>query len=124
LHINVKKFQAAIHTIQSLAKEKQTVLLFVDNQVTYFYLVKGGGGKSHMNFSSKNIFPLVCGEKDQPPSEMGPLKGDVGRQIVKVGFQKGGIHLSQRHFQSDSNEICKTHFITNRYICLPPGTKN
>ncbi len=78
--------------------------------------------KSH-EFSSKTILSLVCGEKDQPPSEMGPLKRDVGRQIVRVGFRQGGLHPSRRHFQSASNEICKTHHITSRYVCLPREQK-
>ena len=43
LHINVKELEAAINTVQSLAKEKEHVLLKVDNSVTYAYLAKVGG---------------------------------------------------------------------------------
>ena len=42
LHINVKELQAAVHTIKSFAKRGETVLLKVDNTVTYYYLKKGG----------------------------------------------------------------------------------
>ena len=42
MHINVKELRAAINTVKSLAKTGETVDLTVDNQVTYFYLLKGG----------------------------------------------------------------------------------
>ena len=42
LHINVKELEAAICSVKSLARKNQTILLSVDNQVTYFYLTKGG----------------------------------------------------------------------------------
>ena len=38
----MKELSAAIQTVQSLAKENETVALSVDNMVTYWYLVKGG----------------------------------------------------------------------------------
>ena len=41
-NINVKDLEAAISTVMSLAQEKETVLLSVDNTVTYYYLTKGG----------------------------------------------------------------------------------
>ena len=43
LHINVKELKAAVQTVMGLAKKNQTVLLAVDNQVTFYYLTKGGG---------------------------------------------------------------------------------
>ena len=43
LHINVKELEAAINTVQSLAKPGENVTLKVDNSVTYWYLTKGGG---------------------------------------------------------------------------------
>jgi len=42
LHINVKELTAAIHTIKSLARPQEKVLLCVDNSVAYHYLKKGG----------------------------------------------------------------------------------
>jgi hypothetical protein len=43
LHINVKELEAAINTVQSLAKGGEHVLLKVENSVTFWYLTKGGG---------------------------------------------------------------------------------
>ena len=74
-------------------------------------------------FASKTIFPLVCGEKDKPSSKVGPLQGNVSRQIVKVGFRQRGLKPSPRHFQSGTKEICKPHNFTNRYVCLPGEQK-
>ena len=65
----------------------------------------------------------MCGEKDQPSSEMGPLQENVSRQIVKVGFRQRGLHPSPRYFQSGPKEICKPYNITNRYVCLPGEQK-
>ena len=49
LHINVKELEAAIHTVKSLSKPGEKVLLSVDNQVTYYYLIGGGGKLPHFN---------------------------------------------------------------------------
>ena len=43
LHINVKEMKAAIHTVQSLAKANDKVLLCVEKQEIFYYLQKGGG---------------------------------------------------------------------------------
>ena len=43
LHINVKELEAAINTVKSLAKPGEHVCLKVDNSVTYWHLMKGGG---------------------------------------------------------------------------------
>jgi hypothetical protein len=42
LYINVKELEAAIPLVKRLARKNQTMLLSVDNQVTYFYLTQGG----------------------------------------------------------------------------------
>jgi hypothetical protein len=49
LHINVKELEAAINTVQSLAKPGEHVTLKVDNTVTYWYLTKGGGRIPSLN---------------------------------------------------------------------------
>ena len=43
LHINVKELEAAINTVQYLAKPKEHICLKEDNAVTYHYLLKNGG---------------------------------------------------------------------------------
>ena len=45
LHINQKEMEAAIGTVQSLAKPGETVELNVDNKVLFYYLNKGGEEK-------------------------------------------------------------------------------
>ena len=57
LHINVKEMKAAINTVQSLAKPNDKVLLCVDNQVIFYYLQKGGGGKTP-SINSYNHFGI------------------------------------------------------------------
>jgi hypothetical protein len=49
LHINIKELRAAMETVKSLAKAKDTVHLSVDNVVAYSYLRKGGGRLPHLN---------------------------------------------------------------------------
>jgi hypothetical protein len=49
LHINLKELQAAVHTVKSLSRPKDTVILSVDNSVTHAYLHKGGGRKAYLN---------------------------------------------------------------------------
>jgi hypothetical protein len=49
LHINVKELQAAVNTVQSLAKRGDVVTLSVDNTVALSYLQKGGGKLCHLN---------------------------------------------------------------------------
>ena len=49
LHINLKELEAAAHTVRSLAKPKERVVLHVDNSVTYSYLSRGGGRLPHLN---------------------------------------------------------------------------
>jgi transcriptional regulator of met regulon len=49
LHINVKELEAAINTVQSLAKNGEHVTLKVDNSVTFSYLTKGGGRIPSLN---------------------------------------------------------------------------
>jgi hypothetical protein len=63
LHINVKELIAAISTLRSLARKKDTVSLTVDNKVSYYYLLKGGGRLPHLN---KLIRPFLkwCMEMD------------------------------------------------------------
>jgi hypothetical protein len=63
LHINQKELVAAVATIKSLAKPRETVVLHVDNQVTYSYLKKWGGRKIYLNQVLK---PLLywCQEKE------------------------------------------------------------
>ena len=62
LHINVKELEAAINTVQSLAKPGEKVSLSVDNTVTYAYLSKGGGKIPSLN---KMVRPFLkwCMEK-------------------------------------------------------------
>ena len=48
-HINLKELMAATNTVQSLAQPGQTICLRVDNSVTFHYLLKGGGRKTHIN---------------------------------------------------------------------------
>jgi len=43
LHINVKELKAAMETVKSFSRPGDTVLLSVDNTVTFAYLTKGGG---------------------------------------------------------------------------------
>ena len=43
MHINVKELEAVINTVKSPAKPGENVLLTVDNQVTFYYLLKGEG---------------------------------------------------------------------------------
>ena len=43
LHINVKELLAAMQTVRSLAKPKETVFLLVDNSTSFWYLKKQGG---------------------------------------------------------------------------------
>ena len=49
LHINVKELKAALATLQSLAHPNTSVMLSVDNQVTFYYLKKAGGKKPEYN---------------------------------------------------------------------------
>jgi hypothetical protein len=49
LHINVKELEAAINTVQSLAKPGEHITLKVDNSVTFAYLTKGGGRIPSLN---------------------------------------------------------------------------
>lgn len=58
LHINVKELEAALHTVRSLAQPGENVELTVDNQVTFYYLLKGGGGKT---LSTSFYAPSFCG---------------------------------------------------------------
>ena len=55
LHINVKELTAAIHTIKSLARPQEKVLLCVDNSVAYHYLKKGGK-VPHLNQLMRNLW--------------------------------------------------------------------
>lgn len=87
MHINVKELKAAIHTVMSLAKKNQTILLAVDNQVTFYYLTKGK--EESYERHPMTIFQLVPRAQGHPPSEMGSVKGNVGGQNVKVGFRQG-----------------------------------
>ena len=49
LHINVKELEAAINTVKSLAKPGEHVKLKVDNSVTHWYVMKGGGQIPSLN---------------------------------------------------------------------------
>ena len=71
LHINVKELEAAINTVQSLAKEKEHVLLKADNSVTYAYLTKGGGNIPTLNQQIRQFFEMVHGKANNVDSSTG-----------------------------------------------------
>ena len=59
LHLIVKEPQAAINTVQSLAKPMELVHLSVDNSVSFAYLNKGGGKAPPLQFSDVTLTQMV-----------------------------------------------------------------
>ena len=94
-HINLKKLQASIHTIMSLAPPKSLVHLDVDNSVAFSYLTKHGGkiGKLNailrpfllwMNRNQVTLVPRLVPSKDMLADGISRWRFDPGEYSVKL----------------------------------------
>ena len=122
-HINVKELSAAIQTVQSLANPGETVLLSVDNQVSFWYLTKGGGRHSHFNALLRPFINWCIRHKVTLQVRWVPSKDMLADNLSRWDWDPGDYTLSEPLFQ----------FLRKVYLpwggstptCLPPrGTGN
>ena len=121
LHINVKELQAAVNTVRSLSKSGETVELRVDNQVTYFYLTKGGGRKCPLNAILRPFFQW-CMEK-KSTCKVGTLQRMFGRPHFQVGARQGGLFPGHVAFPAPKTGFFPAHLLGNRLVCFPGEQK-
>ena len=107
------------HSYGEKLGKTQTNRPFVGGQSSNFLLsYQRWGEKKSYEQSTKTLFQLVPREGSDPSSEVGTLKRNVGRQIVKVGFRQRGLHPPPKYFQSNSKEIFEFYNLANRHVCL------
>ena len=101
--INLKELLAATNTVQSLARPKSNILLKVDNAVTFWYLVKGGGKKNHFN-NILRPFLTWCQEKQVTVQlELVASKDMLADKYSRWGLDHGDYTLHPDIFQ----KICQ-----------------
>ena len=110
LHINIKELLAAINTIKSLAKPKETIHLSVDNVVAYSYLKRGGRIPS----LNKILRPFLawCQEtKVKMLVNLVKSKEMVADQLSRVKGESSDCALNRKVFQNIL-QIFKNHQFT------------
>jgi hypothetical protein len=110
IHINIKELEAAIATVKSFAKEKETLLLSVDNKVAFHYLVRGK--LPHLN---KIIRPFLkwCQQKQiNLQVEWVPSKEMLADNLSRWTMDRGDYTLNNKLFHHIldhfHNHICPT----------------
>ena len=111
MHINIKELEAAISTVKSFAKERETVLLSVDNKVAFHYLL-GGGKLPHLN---KIIRPFLtwCQERlINLQVEWVPSQEMLADKLSRWTMDRGDYTLNNTLFQAIlthfQSQICPT----------------
>ena len=122
LHINVKELQAAVNTVRSLSKSGETVELRVDNQVTYFYLTKGGGRKCPLNAILRPFFQWCMEKKVTVHVKWVPSKECLADPISRWVQDRGDYSLDMSLFQY-LKRVFSPHICLETDLFASPGNK-
>jgi transcriptional regulator of met regulon len=98
LHINVKELEAAINTVQSLAKHGEHVTLKVDNSVTYWYLTKGGGRIPSLNMQVRPFLKWCMEKKITLDIIQVKSSEDLADAPSRWGMDRGDYTLDRQLF--------------------------
>ena len=94
----MKELEAAIATVQSLAKPKERVLLSVDNSVAFAYLTKGGGKKSHLNQILRPFLKWCLHKEISLQVQSVPSQDMKADRLSRWTFDKGDYTLDRNLF--------------------------
>ena len=105
LHINIKEIRASTLGVQAFALKNSVVECYVDNIVTYFYLLNQGGRKRHLN---KELRPFFFWAWDQN-IEVRPL--------WVLSDQNPADRISRRGFDAKEARLSHIVFLTIVHRC-------
>jgi hypothetical protein len=117
----VKELEAAINTVQSLARPKEHVLLKVDNSVTFWYLTKGGGRIPSLN---QQVRPFLkwCMEKDiQLTVQQVKSSEDLADGPSRWSQDKGDYTMDKVLFQTLLKKMRKGNMFPTVDMFASPG---
>ena len=97
LHINVKELKAAMETVKSFSRPGDTVLLSVDNTVTFAYLTKGGR-PPHFNQLVRPFLKWCLEHSIQLQVEWVPSENMMADSISRWQMAPGDYSLNQDLF--------------------------
>lgn len=120
LHINVKELEAAVNTVMSLARKKETVQLNVDNTTAFWYLTKGGGRKTHLNKIIRPFFQWCIENRVTLKVNWVATKDMLADNISRWSKDPGDYALNPKIFQFIQAQF-KEHVTLETDMFASPG---
>ena len=118
-HINLKELEAAGHTIKSLAKRGDSVLLHVDNTVAFSYLGKQGGRKKDVNDILRPIILWAFKNDIQLKVKWVPSQEMRADSISRWSRDPGDYTLNMQIFRKVLKFFLGGNTPTGGHVCHP-----
>ena len=118
LHINVKELEAAIQTIQSLAKTGEMVHLSVDNSVAFAYLTRGGK-ITPFKQTRERFLEMDHGKQHPSKDSFGQVRTRPSGLLVQGTSGQGRLQNGQIFFFAPAKKDVPFYQARHRHVCVP-----